>query len=172
MKTGTKVLMVLASRNFHDDEYEETRKAFDAAGFEIEIASSMTGHLRGALGSWVMADRILGECRAGSFDAIVFIGGYGALEYRENTTAHRLCRETVAARKVLAALCVAPVILARADVLKNRRVTSFPDQRDAIESSGGIHTGEAVCVDGRIITADGPNNAQAFAETVVEALGD
>jgi len=165
------ILMVVASRDFRDEEYSEPRGLFEAAGCTVVTASSVTGPIKGALGSWITVDRALAGCRAVDFDAVVFVGGYGALEYADSNTAHRLCRETLDRRRVLAALCVAPVILARAGVLENRRATCFPDQNDAIESLGAVLTGEAVTVDGRIVTADGPLHAREFAQAVLAALG-
>lgn len=164
------ILMVVASRDFRDEEYSEPRRLFEAAGCTVVTASSATGPVRGALGTWVEVDRVLAGCRAAEFDAVVFVGGYGALEYGESGTAHRLCREALDQRRVLAALCVAPVILARAGVLEHRRATCFPDQRETLQSLGAVLTREAVTVDGRMVTADGPLHAREFARAVLRAL--
>lgn len=165
-----KVLLVIASRDFRDEEYEEPRAVFQAAGCVMAVASSTTNPVRGVLGTWVQPDRLLAGCRAEEFDAVVFLGGYGALEYGDNPTAHRLCREALERRRVLAALCVAPTILSRAGVLDQRRATCFPDQREAVEAGGAVYTGDAVTVDGPIVTADGPMHAKEFAHAVVAAL--
>ncbi|NOZ02109.1 MAG: DJ-1/PfpI family protein [Deltaproteobacteria bacterium] len=162
--------MIVGSRDFRDEEYEEPRKEFEAAGYEVVTVSSIVGRVRGVLGTWVAVDRALAGCRASEFDGVVFVGGYGALEYEDNRSAHRLCCQALAGGKVLAALCVAPIILARAGVLNMRRATSFPDQREAMEACGAVHTGDAVTVDGLIVTGDGPMHTRQFARAVLKAL--
>ena len=162
--------MVLAPRCFRDEEYLVPRSILEEGGCEVTTASSMAGHLKGSRGTWVRADVSIHEARVSSFDAVVFVGGFGARVFFDDRGAHRLCREAAAAGKVLAALCVAPGILARAGVLEWRRATCWPGEKEVLVREGAVYTGEHVTVDGRIVTADGPSSAREFALAVLAAL--
>ena len=166
------VLLVVASRGFRDEEALVPSRVFREAGLDVQVASTRTGPLRGTFGAWLTADLALAEARAMDYDAVVFAGGEGASELFENTTAHRLCRETLAAGKVLGALCAAPSILAEAGVLKDRRATCWPDRRTHLESKGAVLCDGGVVIDPtRIVTADGPHQAARFAKAVLGLVG-
>ncbi len=91
-------------------------------------------------------------------------------EYGENDPeAIRIAQEAAAEGKVLAAICVAPITLARAGVLEGKRATtSLPSS--AIETEGAIYTGATVERDGFVITASGPAASDQFGETIVAVL--
>jgi protease I len=108
--------------------------------------------------------------RVSDYDCIVFIGGVGATVYFDDPLAHSIASEAAAAGKVVAAICVSPVTLARAGVLQGRRATVFPDYAAELENAGAMYTGEDVTVDGRIITANGPGAAEKFMWKIAEAL--
>ena len=110
-----------------------------------------------------------------NFDAVVFIGGDGTKEYFDNDNAHKIVQETVNANKVLAAICIAPVILARAGILKGKTATVWSS---VVNKSGEKELEEAGCTvskkrvvqDERIITADGPSVSEEFARAITEAI--
>lgn len=165
-----RVLMVVGSRNFRDEEYFEPRRVFEAAGMEVVTASSREGPVRGALGGWVRSDRLLAAARAADHGAVVFVGGDGAREYVDSKTAWRLAREALGQGKVLGAICMAPLILARAGLLRERRVTAWPGVRDEVARAGAVVVDDPVVVDERLVTADGPQSARRFAEAILRIL--
>ncbi len=165
-----RILMVVGSRGFRDEEYFEPRRVFEAARIEVVTASSREGPVRGALGGWARADRFLAAVRAADYDAVVFVGGEGAREFVDSRTAWRLAREAVGQGKVLGAICMAPLILARAGLLRERRVTAWPGVRDEVARAGALVVDDPVVVDERLVTADGPQSARSFAEALVRLL--
>jgi protease I len=170
--TGSKrVLMVIAPENFRDEEYAEPRRILEGKGCRVTVASTHTRPARGMLGLTVTPDTTLDRVKAEDFDAVLFVGGYGAEAYYRDARAHGLASRTVESGKPLGAICVAPTILANAGVLKGRSATVWPDQSKAIVSGGGRYTAKPVERDGNIITADGPKSAARFGEEVARALG-
>ncbi len=165
-----RVLMVVGSRGFRDEEYFEPRRVFEEAGMEVVTASSREGPVRGALGGWARAERFLAAVRVADHDAFVFVGGDGAREHVDSRTAWRLARQAMDQGKVLAAICMAPLILARAGLLRERRVTAWPGVRDEVARAGAVVVDDPVVVDERLITADGPQSARRFAEAVLRVL--
>jgi protease I len=167
---GKNVLLVFASKDFRDEELRVPEAAFKKAGGRVTLASSTLSEATGMLGGKARADILLTAARAGDYDALVFVGGAGATEYFDSPTAHGLAREAARQGKVVAAICVAPSILANAGLLKDRKATCFETQADNLKAKGATYTGQGVTVDGKLITAEGPGRAQEFAEAVIDAL--
>jgi protease I len=121
-------------------------------------------------GTKTACDKGLSGVNASEYDAVVFIGGPGAESLFNDPEAHKLARDTVSSGRILAAICIAPVILANAGVLKGRKATVFPGEEGFLVSGGALYTAKAVEKDGNIITADGPSSALEFARALAEAL--
>lgn len=95
-------------------------------------------------------------------------GGGGATEYFNDSIAHRIVKESIAKGKVLAAICIAPNILANAGALEGKKATCFYPKN--IIDKGAIYTRESVEQDGKIITGKKPQAAQDFAKAIIAAL--
>ncbi len=165
-----KVLMVIASEDFQDHEYSQTRRVLEESGIQVTVASSKLGECTGKFSSRVNSDILLSDVQADNFDALIFIGGPGALEYTENQTALDLVKEFFNSRKLVAAICIAPVILARAGILKGKKATVFETGSNDLLRLGCEYTGTDVEVDGSIVTASGPPAAEKFGKKIVEML--
>ncbi len=169
--TGTKrAALIVASQNFRDEELFETKRALDAAAVQTVIASTRIGIIRGALGNIAEANILVGQLRVDDYDAIIFIGGLGAVEYAANPAALNLAREAVRQRKILAAISTAPTILANAGVLTGVRATSFLSERNILILSGAVYTGIPVEQDRSIITGRDPAASILFGRAVADAL--
>jgi protease I len=161
-------LMVIYDR-FEESEYGLTRQELENAGVVVYVAASSLESVQGHQGTEVLPDLLIREAHGGDYDAVIFVGAYAY--DMEDEEAMRLAQEAVEAGKVVAAICVAPITLARAGVLEGvRATTSMPPE--AIEAFGAIYTGAAVEEDGLIITGNGPAASALFGQTIVTALGE
>ncbi len=170
---GTKTkraVLIVGRENFRDEELFETRRVLTEAGVNTVVASTKLGAIRGMLGRVTEATILVNELRVNDYDAIIFIGGAGAMEYFHSRAAWNIAREAVQKRKVLGAICIAPAVLANAGLLKGVRVTSFPSERDRLQRAGALYTGVPVERDGLIITGDGPMAAVLFGRAITDAL--
>ncbi len=167
---GKSILMIIAQRDFRDEEYQEPRRIFEARRATVTVASSSLEVAKGALGAQVKPDLLLKDVVVGDYDAIVFVGGPGAQEYWDDPVAHAVAQEAVAQGKVLAAICIAPATLAKAGVLKGKKATVFSSEKETLRTCGADYTGASVERDGLIITANGPKAATGFAEEIAKAL--
>jgi protease I len=145
---------------------------FEQESATVVIVSSQAGRAKGTDGTQVETELLLGQLHVNEFDAVIFIGGPGVQEYWNNALAHSLAREAVKRNKVLGAICWAPVVLANAGVLEGKEATVYNQGPEAklLQEKGARYTGDAVTVDGTIVTANGPVAAGAFAEAVVDLL--
>ncbi|MFH1881613.1 MAG: DJ-1/PfpI family protein [Planctomycetota bacterium] len=162
--------LIVASQNFRDEELFETKRALDAAAVQTVIASTRIGIIRGALGNIAEANILVGQLRVEDYDAIIFIGGLGAVEYVANPAALNLAREAVRQRKILAAISTAPSILANAGVLAGVRATSFFSERNRLILAGAVYTGIPVEQDRLIITGSSPAASIQFGRAIADAL--
>jgi protease I len=166
-----KVLMVIAPRNFRDEEFFKPRVALQSEGAGVIVASKTTEEVTGMLGGKTKPDVNLSEVKVQDYDGIVFVGGTGSSVYFNDQQALNLAKEAVGQNKVVGAICIAPSILANAGVLQNRKVTSFSSEKNNLEAKGAKFVNQPVVVDGKIVTATGPQAAEAFGQKLVEVLG-
>jgi protease I len=167
---GKSVLMIIASNNFRDEEYLHPREVLENEGAKITIASSTKKEATGMLGTKVVPDILIDEVDIDDYDAVIFVGGSGANEYWENEKAHEIAKKAYEKSKVIGAICIAPVTLARAGLLKGKKATVYTSEIENIKKEGAIYTGNSVEVDGKIVTGDGPSAAKEFGEKIAELL--
>jgi protease I len=167
------ILMVIAPEQFRDEELFEPQAVFERAGAKVVIASSRTGVLRGSQGGTAVSTLLLSEVAVRDYDAVVVVGGSGAPSHLwGNETLHALLREAAAAGKILAAICLAGVVLARAGLLTGRPATVYVTRESLLEyqQAGVRATRDPIVIDDRIVTANGPHMAREFGEAIVTRL--
>lgn len=165
-----KALLIIASKDFRDEELLQPKEILEKNAIKVTIASSTLKESKGTLGAVVKPDITIAMVNVEDYDLVVFVGGGGAVEYWNNPTAHKIATDTLNSGKILGAICIAPVILANAGVLKGKRATVWASQAKDIIAKGAIYAGRDVEVDGNIITASGPKAARYFGKALVEAL--
>ena len=167
---GKNVVMIIAPENFRDEELMEPKEVLENYGANVTIASKGTTSAKGKLGAIVSVDMDISEINVDDFDAVVFVGGSGASIYFDDERAREIATEAYEKGKVVAAICIAPSILANAGILEGKKVTSFPSEEKNLEAHGATYTGADVEVDGNIVTASGPHAASEFGEKIAELL--
>jgi protease I len=163
--------MVIAPEQFRDEEYQRPKSVLDERGARTVTASVAPGPCRGKLGMIAHAEAALFDVEPDDYDAVVFVGGGGSKVFFDDLDAHRIAKAAHASGHVVAAICVAPSTLAHAGLLQGRSATAFPTQQQDLEAHGAKYTGAAVEIDGRIVTANGPEAAVEFGEAIAEAIG-
>jgi protease I len=163
---GKKVVMIIASQSFRDEELGTPKSVLEKQGAEVTIASSSLDTATGMLGAKVKPAILITDINVADYDAIVFVGGSGAVEYFEDSTAHEIAKKAVEQNKILCAMCIAPAILANAGVLEGKKATSSAYS----DLKGATYTGADCQVDGNIVTARGPATREKFAKAIVKAL--
>ncbi|TET34999.1 MAG: DJ-1/PfpI family protein [Planctomycetota bacterium] len=173
--SGKKILMVIAPANFKDDEYSKPRKVFEDKGATVTVASTSTSEAKGVGGTKVTPDKALKDVKAKEYDAIVFVGGPGAKKLFDDSEAHKVAKDAKKEGIVLAAICIAPAILAKAGVLDGKKATIWHAKADdgfvkMLKDGGATFTDKDVVTDGKIVTANGPKASEDFAKAIVKLL--
>jgi protease I len=164
------ILMVIAPEGFRDEELFVPEDVFIRKGHSVSVSSTRTGECKGSRGGSATSEILLRDVDTDRYDAVIFVGGGGSRVLFNDMDAQRIAREMHADGKVAAAICIAPVILANAGLLKGRNATVFDSEAETIRGKGARYTGDGVTVDGNIVTGDSPKSAKLFAEKVCDLL--
>ena len=162
----SQVLMIVAPTMFRDEEYARPKAVFESRGAVVTTASTRPGPAMGRFGLTATAELSVADADPAAFDAVVFVGGAGAEVFFDDPDAHALAQRAYDLGKVVAAICVAPSILAHAGLLAGRRATAFPDREADLIAYGATWTGHRVTTDAPFVTANGPDAAYEFGEAV------
>lgn len=174
--TDKKVLIIIAPRNFRDEELTEPIHYLEKNGIAYDVVSTARGLAVGMLGGKMLIEKTIAEVKdAGitGYAGIIIVGGGGSPEYLwNNSSLLELVRQFDSSGKIVSAICLSPAVLARAGVLKEKTATVFNDDLaiEEIRNGGGVFKSEPIVVDGRIITANGPQAAGGFGEKVAKAI--
>lgn len=165
--------MIIAQTNFRDEEYLVPKEIFEFNEFKVDTASKKVGSCKGVKGAEVQANLAISQVKLSDYDAVVLVGGAGALIYENDEKLLEMLKKAFAQDRLIAAICIAPRILGAAHILRNKNFTMWNDdgsQDDFTFESEGIYTAEDVEVDENLITADGPKSAKKFAETLLKQI--
>jgi len=169
------IAIIIAFKDFRDEEYFNTKEVLESRGFKTKTFSNEKGVALGRFGGEAEADALIDDLNVDEFDAVVFIGGSGAARFLDNETSYKVIREALNKEKVLAGICIAPIILAKANVLKGKKCTVWSSDMDksavkTLKEKGGIYENKSVVADENIVTADGYEAARSFGENIADVL--
>lgn len=169
-----RIVMVFAPHLCCDEEFIRLKAHFEQHNIEV-IAASTTANVGVGerLGLKVLPNITISQIEVESCDAIVVNSGTGCKEFLWNDTSLReVIRDAFARNKVIAAGCIAPVVLARTGILQDREATVLvrPGTIEELEKGGAIYRDEAVVVSGNIITGRDLEALDEFAEAILEKL--
>jgi len=165
-----KAVMIIAQNQFRDEEFLFPKEVLERGGVKVSVASRTLGKASGKLGAQVTPDLMLKDIKADNFDAIIFVGGIGSLDYWDDSLAHGLIKDAFSTGRIVAGICSAVVTLARSGILKDRKATVFPGDQEEIVKMGAYYTGAPVEKDANIITASGPQAAVDFGKEILKSL--
>ncbi|MDP3395970.1 MAG: DJ-1/PfpI family protein [Methanoregula sp.] len=168
-----KILIAIAPEKFRDEELAEPVAALQKAGIEFEIASTRRGPCTGMLGAKTTATLSFDDIDPKRYEGLVIVGGSGSQTHLwDDEMLIPIVKMFHQSGKVVAAICLATVVLARAGILKGKKATYYesPASFREMKIGGAVITNAPVVKDARIITANGPPASKAFAAEIVHAL--
>ncbi len=168
---GKRVAFVIAPENFRDEEYFQPKVILQSHGFSVDtIVKGDPEEVTGSKGGKARTDAHFDTVTPENYDILIFAGGPGAKVYLQDTEVHDLVWSFYSQSKVVAAICIAPSILANAGILTGKKATAYPDQKENLVTKGAYWLDEPVVVDGHIVTASGPEAAIEFGEKIAHVL--
>jgi protease I len=158
-------ILFLATDGYEDSELLETRRLLDEKGAKTVLASPEKKPIEGDKGASTTPDCTIDEVREGDYDALVLPGGAkNPDKLRMDERAVAIVREFARSGKPVGAICHAPWLLAEADVLQGRTVTSWPSIRTDLRNAGAEVVDREAVTDGNFVTSRKPDDIPAFVE--------
>ena len=172
---GLKVA-VLATDGVEQVELDRPWQALEEAGAEPILVSLDTGTITAYdhidKGETKKVDATVGTADPDDYGALVLPGGVINGDFvRADADAVAFVTAFFDAGKPVAAICHAPWVLAEADVVRGRRMTSWPSLQTDLRNAGADWVDEEVVIDGNLITSRKPDDLDAFGAAIVEQFG-
>jgi len=157
---------------FEDSEFKVPYDRVKEAGHDAVIVGLEPGKaLEGKKGEVkITVDRSIDDVAPDEFDALVIPGGYSPDKIRTNEGMVALTKTMVSSEKPVAAICHAGWMLAEADVLRNRTVTSWPSIKTDLLNAGAEWVDQEVVEDVNLITSRKPDDLEAFTKTLLSQI--
>lgn len=168
-----RILIIIAPEHFRDEELFVPKKMFEENGHLISIASTVTGTAKGMLGGIVQSDLTITNAKTEDYDVFVIVGGTGAEKYLwDSVQLRNLVQDARRQNKIIGAICLSPVVLARAGILKDIKATVYPDDNaiSEMKQNNADYKDKSVIISGNIVTARDPKSAEEFARSIIGLL--
>lgn len=166
---------ILATDGFEESELREPKKALEKAGAEVHIVSEKSGKIKswtdGNWGSEYTVDKTLDQVSQKDYNALMLPGGViNPDTLRRNPKAVSFVKSFFENHKPVGAICHGPWLLAEADVLKDRKITSYSSIKTDMINAGANWVDEEVVVDQGLVTSRSPKDLPAFNSKLVEEV--
>ncbi len=168
MELKGKNVLILAGPDFEDRELIYPYYRFLEAGATVKIAGIGEKSYKGKYGIPIDVD---GQCQdflKHNWDVVVIPGGWAPDKIRANQEALEIVRNTNKQGGIIAAICHAGWVLASAEIVQGRQVTSFQNIKDDLIHAGARWVDQEVVVDGNLVTARKPADLPAFLREVLK----
>jgi protease I len=166
-------IAILAADGFEKVELTVPLRAMQLAGAKVDVISLRHGRIRGVNrhepASRIHVDKRIDEAQPEDYDALFIPGGFINPDLlRQSANARYFVRKFMETGKPVATLCHGPWVLASAELLRGRTLTSWPGIRDDLVHAEAIWVDQPVVRDQNLLTSRGPQDLRQFVPALVE----
>ncbi len=164
-------ILIIATDGFEDSELMDPRQTLIDRGARVTLASLDTKEIAGDKGATLRPDCAIDAVDSKVFDALLIPGGTkNPDKLRMEEQVVYTVKKFVDAGKPVAAICHGPWLLAEADVIRGRTVTSWPSIRTDLRNAGAEVVDREVVTDGNLVTSRKPEDIPAFTEAFIRVV--
>lgn len=176
-KLQNKNIAFLATDGFEQIELTRPWNDLKAQGANLTLVSLEAGEIQGVnhdeKADKFKVDKTIDQVNAKDFNGLVLPGGvFSPDALRQNENAVNFVRDFFKQKKPVAAICHEPWLLVEADVVKNRKLTSYSSIKTDVKNAGGNWVDEEVVVDEGMVTSRNPNDLDAFCKKAIEEFAE
>jgi protease I len=174
---GKRIAFLVAQEGVEEVELTEPWEAVENAGGTPELLAPESGEVQALnhldKGSKFPVDTPLSEAEPGAYDGVVLPGGVANPDQlRTKQDAIKFLQRFFAEGKPAGVICHGPWTLVEADLVRGRRLTSWPSLQTDIRNAGGNWVDEEVVVDQGLVSSRKPDDLPAFCAKIVEEFSE
>lgn len=170
MELAGKNVLIFVGPAFEDRELFYPHYRFLEAGATVKIAGLGEKTYTGKYGISVTVDGNCEDFVSQKWDAVIVPGGWAPDKIRGNQAALDIVRKASKEGAVIGAICHGPWVLASADVVNGKTVTSYKNISDDLKNAGAKWVDQEVVVDGGLVTSRTPADLPAFCREAIKAM--
>lgn len=172
-----KTIAFLATDGVEQVELTEPWKAIKNAGAQVQLISLKEGTIQGVhhdkKGDSFPVDKTVANVSADDFDGLVVPGGvFNPDALRADEKAVSFVKAFFTQHKPVASICHGPWVLVEADVVRGRKVTSWPSVRTDLKNAGAEWVDEECVCDNGLVTSRNPDDLPAFCAKAIEEFAE
>ncbi len=174
---GKKIAFLVAQEGVEEVELTKPWNAVQEAGGEPVLIAPQAGEVQAFehldKSSTYTVDKPLADARPVDYDGVVLPGGVANPdELRTDERAVSFLREIFSEGKPVGVICHGPWTLVEADLVRDRKLTSWPSLKTDIRNAGGEWVDEEVVVDQGLVSSRKPDDLPAFCAKIVEEFAE
>jgi len=170
-KTGRKIA-ILVEKDYQDMEVWYPYFRLQEAGHKVVTIGVKQTNYVGKYGYPIECDRTIDKVRAADFDGVLVPGGWAPDFLRLSPKVLKFVRDMDKAGMLVASICHAGWVLASADIVKGRTLTSYVAIKDDMTNAGAKWVDKETVVDKNLITARTPFDLPAFLRAILIYLDE
>lgn len=168
---------ILTENGFEQSELTSPKAAMEAKGIAVDVVSPKAGEVKAwdkdNWGKTVKVDRSLAEARPDDYDGLFLPGGVmNPDKLRQNKDALEFVRRFNESGKPIGAICHGPQVLIDAEMVRGKKMTSYPALRTDLVNAGANWVDREVVTDQGLVTSRSPADLDAFNSKFLEELGE
>lgn len=169
LKKAERVLIITAD-NTEDLEFFYPYYRLSEEGYGVDVATVDGKSFKAKHGYEFNDVKALAEVKPESYALLYIPGGKAPAELRKHDEVIRFVQQFARSGKPIAAICHGPQVLVTADLVRGKKISSYPEVREEIEEAGGRWADEALAIDGQFITGRVPGDLPRHLCGVMDTL--
>jgi len=170
MKLQGKKIAIFLEKMYEDLEFWYPYLRMKEEGAEVVVIAPKVNTYTGKHGLPAAADQAIIAVKDDEFHALIIPGGYSPDHMRRIPEMIEFVKRMNSSGKTIAAICHAPWMLASAEIIKGKKITSFFSIKDDLIHAGAEWIDQEVVCDGNLITSRNPNDLPAFCKAIIKVL--
>ncbi len=173
-----KKIAILVEEGFEQVELEKPQQALKDAGAETHLISPNENSPIKAWnhtdwGDKFDVDKKLSDVKESDYDGLLLPGGVlNPDKLRASKEAVQFVKSFFEAKKPVAAICHGPWLLAEADVVRGRKITSYHSITTDMKNAGANWVDQEVVTDQGLVTSRNPDDIPAFNKKMIEEFAE
>lgn len=166
-----KKILTVVDQDFEDLEFWYPILRLREEGYEIDVAAyEKDKEFTGKHGVPAKSDIAFSDVDPKAYDGLLVPGGWAPDKLRRYKDLLEIVKVMDDDNKVIGQICHAGWVLASADILKGKKVTSTPGIKDDVVNAGASWTDEVVVVDRNLVSSRKPDDLPYYMAEYIKLL--